>query len=163
VRAILRIATDRGGQGVAVIADGYWAALQARNKLKISWDNSKVTKADTTALVQQYRELSKRPGAVKWDADVSKIAKAPHKLQAEFSFPYLAHAPMEPLNCTVAFTGQKAELWMGTQMPGFDGMAAAKVLGIKPEAVKVNAQMAGGGFAAARCRLPIMWRKPVPW
>ncbi len=146
VRAILRIATDRGGQGVAVIADGYWAALQARNKLKISWDNSKVTKADTTALVQQYRELSKRPGAVKWDADVSKIAKAPHKLQAEFSFPYLAHAPMEPLNCTVAFTGQKAELWMGTQMPGFDGMAAAKVLGIKPEAVKVNTQMAGGGF-----------------
>jgi isoquinoline 1-oxidoreductase beta subunit len=53
---------------------------------------------------------------------------------------------MEPLNCTVAFDGDKAELWMGTQMPGFDGASAAKTLGVAPTAVKVNTQMAGGGF-----------------
>jgi isoquinoline 1-oxidoreductase beta subunit len=71
---------------------------------------------------------------------------APRKISAEFVFPYLAHAPMEPLNCTVAFTGNAAELWMGTQMPGIDAMAASKVLGVPPAAVKVNTQMAGGGF-----------------
>ncbi|MDE2429870.1 MAG: xanthine dehydrogenase family protein molybdopterin-binding subunit, partial [Burkholderiales bacterium] len=78
--------------------------------------------------------------------DISGLASAPHKIQAEFSFPYLAHTPMEPLNCTVALKGDQAELWMGTQMPGLDGMAAAKVLGLPPANIQVHAQMAGGGF-----------------
>jgi isoquinoline 1-oxidoreductase beta subunit len=146
VRAVLRVPTDRGGEGVAVIADGYWPAKQGRDALKVEWDTSRVEHADTTRLLAQYRELAKKPGTKKFDADVSKLGSAPHKISAEYAFPYLAHAPMEPLNCTVAFDGQKAELWMGTQMPGLDAAAAAKTLGVAPAAVKVNTQMAGGGF-----------------
>jgi len=63
---------------------------------------------------------------------MAPLAKAPKTIEAEFVFPYLAHAPMEPLNCTVDFDGQAATLWMGSQMPGLDGMAAAAALGLKP-------------------------------
>ena len=146
VKAVLRIPVDRGGEGVAVVADGYWAAKQGRDALKAEWDSSAVEKVDSAAQLASYKELAKKPGAFKYNADVSKIAAAPQKISAEFVFPYLAHAPMEPLNCTVAVTGDKAELWLGTQMPGLDGFAAAKVLGVPPQNVKINTQMAGGGF-----------------
>ncbi|MGZ5270203.1 MAG: molybdopterin cofactor-binding domain-containing protein [Ramlibacter sp.] len=146
VKAVVRVPVDRGGEGVAVIADGYWPARQAREALKVEWDTSGVEHADSARLLASYRELARQPGKVRFDADVSKLASAPHRISAEFSFPYLAHAPMEPLNCTVAFDGSKAELWMGTQMPGLDAMAAAKTLGVQPTAIKVNTQMAGGGF-----------------
>lgn len=146
VKAVLRIPVDRGGEGVAVIADGYWAAKQGREALKLEWDASSVDKVDSAKQLTQYRELATKPGALKYDADVTKLADAPHKIDAEYVFPYLAHAPMEPLNCTVSLAGEKAELWMGSQMPGLDGMAASKVLGVPPQNVKVNVQMAGGGF-----------------
>lgn len=146
VKAVLRIPTDRGGEGVAVVADGYWPARQGRDALKLEWDTSGVERPDTAKLLAQYRALARQPGKVRFDADVSKLASAPHRISAEFTFPYLAHAPMEPLNCTVAFDGQRAELWMGTQMPGLDAAAAARTLGVAPAAIKVNTQMAGGGF-----------------
>jgi len=146
VKAVLRIPVDRGGEGVAVIADGYWAAKQGRDALKLEWDSSSVEKVDSVKQLAQYRELATKPGARKFDADVSKLADAPHQISAEFVFPYLAHAPMEPLNCTVRVSGDKAELWMGSQMPGLDGLAASKVLGLPPQNVKVHVQMAGGGF-----------------
>ncbi|HZY20216.1 MAG TPA: xanthine dehydrogenase family protein molybdopterin-binding subunit [Ramlibacter sp.] len=146
VRAIVRVPLDRGGEGLAVIADGYWPAKQAREALKLEWDTSGVQRADSAQLVAQYRELARQPGRPHFNADVSRLAGAPHKLSAEFTFPYLAHAPMEPLNCTVSWDGSKAELWMGTQMPGLDAMAAARTLGVAPAAIKVNTQMAGGGF-----------------
>ena len=146
VKAVVRVSVDRGGEGVAVIADGYWAAKLGRDALKLEWDTASVEKADSAKLLASYRELAQKPGAVKFNADVSKLASAPKKVSAEYTFPYLAHAQMEPLNCTVAFSGSGAELWMGTQMPGLDAMAASKVLGVPPTAVKVNTQMAGGGF-----------------
>jgi isoquinoline 1-oxidoreductase beta subunit len=146
VRAVLRIPVDRGGEGVAVIADGYWAAKQGRDTLKLEWDASGVEKVDTARQLAQYRELATKPGARKFDADVSGLAGAAHTIDAEFVFPYLAHAPMEPLNCTVSLAGDKAELWLGSQMPGLDGLAASKALGVPSQNVKVNVQMAGGGF-----------------
>lgn len=146
VKAVLRVPTDRGGEGVAIIADGYWPAKQGRDALKVEWDTSTVTKPDTAQLLAQYRELAAKPGNVAMQADMAPLAGAAHKISAEFVFPYLAHAPMEPLNCTVKLDGDKAELWMGTQMPGLDAMAAAKTLGLQPQNVKVNTQMAGGGF-----------------
>jgi len=146
VKAVVRVPTDRGGEGVAVIADGYWPARQGRDALKLEWDTAGVERPDSSRLLAQYRELARQPGMKRFDADVSKLAGAPQKISAEFAFPYLAHAPMEPLNCTVAFDGQRAELWMGTQMPGLDAAAAAKTLGVAPTAIKVNTQMAGGGF-----------------
>jgi isoquinoline 1-oxidoreductase beta subunit len=150
VKAVLRMPTDRGGEGVAVLAQGYWAAKQGRDALKLEWDTSKVEKVDSVTQLASYKALAKTTGLVKFNADVSALAKAPKKINAVFTFPYLAHAPMEPLNCTVQVTGQgaqaKANLWLGTQMPGFDAMAASKVLGVDAQNVKINVQMAGGGF-----------------
>jgi isoquinoline 1-oxidoreductase beta subunit len=150
VKAVLRVPLDRGGEGIAVVAEGYWAAKLGREALKVEWDTTAVEKVDSAAQLASYQALAKQPGALKYNADVSQLAAAPKKISAEFVFPYLAHAPMEPLNCTVQLTGQgadaKAELWLGTQMPGFDAMAASKVLGVAPQNVKMNVQMAGGGF-----------------
>ena len=150
VKAVLRMPTDRGGEGVAVVAQGYWAAKQGRDALKLEWDTSDVEKVDSVKQLATYKALAKKTGLIKFDADMTPLATAPKKISAEFTFPYLAHAPMEPLNCTVHMTGSgaeaKAAIYLGTQMPGFDGMAAAKVLGVPPQSVKVNVQMAGGGF-----------------
>lgn len=146
VKAVLRIPADRGGEAVAVLAEGYWAAKQGRDALKLAWDSSAVEKVDSARQLAQYRALATQPGPRRFDADVSGLDKAPHKISAEFVFPYLAHAPMEPLNCTVRVEAGKAELWVGTQMPGLDGLAAATVLGLPPQNVQVHVQMAGGGF-----------------
>jgi isoquinoline 1-oxidoreductase beta subunit len=146
VKAVLRVPLDRGAEGVAVIATGYWPARQGREALKLHWATDGVEKVDTTRQLAQYRALAGQPGARHFDADMGPLATAPRTIEAEFTFPYLAHAPMEPLNCTVRLSAGGAELWMGSQMPGLDGMAAAGALGLKPEQVKVHVQSAGGGF-----------------
>ncbi|MBL0945134.1 MAG: xanthine dehydrogenase family protein molybdopterin-binding subunit [Hydrogenophaga sp.] len=146
VKAVLRVPLDRGGEGVAVVADGYWPAKTARDALQLDWATDAVEKVDSERQLAQYRELARQPGAKHFDADMAPLASAPRRIEAEFVFPYLAHAPMEPLNCTVEIGEQGATLWVGSQMPGLDGMAAARVLGLKPEQVRVNVQSAGGGF-----------------
>ena len=146
VKSVLRVPLDRGAEGVAVIAEGYWPAKLGRDALKLQWDTSGVEKVDSEKQLAQYRALAQQDGPRHFDADLAPLASAPLKIEAEFTFPYLAHAPMEPLNCTVQLSDNGAELWVGSQMPGLDGMAAARVLGLKPEQIKVNVQMAGGGF-----------------
>ncbi len=146
VKAVLRVPLDRGAEGVAVIATGYWPAKTAREALKIVWSTSAVEKLDSAAQLAQYRALAAQPGAKHFDADMAPLASAPRTIEAEFVFPYLAHAPMEPLNCTVELSEQGATLWVGSQMAGLDGMAAARTLGLKPEQVRVLVQSAGGGF-----------------
>jgi isoquinoline 1-oxidoreductase beta subunit len=146
VKAVLRVPLAGGAQGVAVVADAYWPAKQGRDALKVSWDTSAVEKVDSARQLSQYRELAKQPGPRQFDADMAPLAKAPKRIDAEFVFPYLAHAPMEPLNCTVELADGQAQLWVGTQFPGVDGAAAARVLGLKPEQVVMHVQMAGGGF-----------------
>ena len=146
VRAVLRVPLDGGAEGVAVVADGYWQAAQGRDALKLQWDTSAVEKVDSERQLAQYRELAARPGPRKFDADMAPLATAPRQLDAEFVFPYLAHAAMEPLNCTVALSEGRAELWVGSQGAGLDAGAAARVLGLKPEQVILHVQMAGGGF-----------------
>jgi len=146
VKAVLRVPLDRGAEGVAVIADGYWPAKTAREALKIDWNTEGLDKVDSALQLAQYRELAGQPGVKHFDADMAPLATAAKTIEAEFVFPYLAHAPMEPLNCTVEISGQGATLWVGSQMAGLDGMAAARTLGLKPEQVRVNVQSAGGGF-----------------
>lgn len=146
VKVVLRVPLDGGAEGVAVIADGYWQAKTGRDALKLQWDTSTVEKVDSEKQLAQYRDLAQQPGPLHFDADMTPLATAPHQLEAEFLFPYLAHAPMEPLNCTVQVSGDRAQLWVGTQFPGGDGVAAARVLNLKPEQVQVNVQTAGGGF-----------------
>jgi isoquinoline 1-oxidoreductase beta subunit len=148
VRAIVKIALDRGGEGVAVIADGFWPAKQGCDALTFEWDSSAVEKVDSVTQLKQYQELAKTTGKLHFNGDISKLAGAAKKISAEFTFPYLAHAAMEPLNCTVHLNADssKVELWVGTQMPGVESMAVAQTLGISPQHVKMHVQMAGGGF-----------------
>ncbi|SNT32582.1 isoquinoline 1-oxidoreductase, beta subunit [Noviherbaspirillum humi] len=146
VLAVLEVPTDRGGSGVAVIAEGYWPAKLGRDALAIDWDASQVEKVDSAAQMARYRELAQQPGIVAREADVSKLADAPKKLVAEYSFPYLAHAPMEPLNCVVDLKADACQVWAGTQFQTVDQMAIAATAGLKPEQVTLNTMMAGGGF-----------------
>lgn len=146
VKAVLRVPLDRGAEGVAVVADGYWQASQGRDALKVEWDTSAVEKVDSEQQLAQYREMASRPGPRQFDSDMVPLETAPLKLEAEFVFPYLAHAAMEPLNCTVRLADDRAEIWMGSQSAGPDAAAAATALGLKPEQVVLNVQMSGGGF-----------------
>lgn len=134
--------------GVAVIADHFWAAKQGRDALKVEWDIDPALAIDTKKQWDDYRRLSNTKGAVAAQAgDVgAAIPKAAGTLEAEYTLPYLAHAPMEPLNCTVKITQDKCEIWTGTQMPGLDQAAAAKILGLTPQQVEIHTVFLGGGF-----------------
>lgn len=146
VKGVFRLPLDLGAEGVAVVAEGYWPAQQGRDALQLEWDTDQVEKVDSTRQLAQYRELAARPGPRWFDTDMAPLATAPQRIEAEFVFPYLAHAAMEPLNCTVQLSADRAELWTGSQMPGLDVTAAAQVLGLKPEQVRIHVQSSGGGF-----------------
>ncbi|MGL4233445.1 MAG: molybdopterin cofactor-binding domain-containing protein [Casimicrobium sp.] len=150
VRAVLPVDLDRGAKGIAVIADAYWPAKMGRDAVKVEWDSASVGKADTTAMLTQYRELAKAQGNVApadhFKADVSKLASAPNKLSAEFVFPYLNHAQMEPLACTIDLKANECHVYTASQMPGVDAATLAKVTELKPEQINIHVQMAGGGF-----------------
>ncbi len=150
VRAVLPVDLDRGAKGIAIIADGYWPAKMGRDALKVEWDASDVEKADTSKMLAQYKELAKGEGKLapgeQFRADVSKLAGAPNKLSAEFIFPYLNHAQMEPLACTVDLKTDSCQLYYASQMPGVDAGAVAKATGLAADKVNINVQMAGGGF-----------------
>lgn len=143
---VLEVPLDRGATGLAVVADGYWPAKQARDLLEPRWNTEGVEKADSDKLLAQYLEMAKQPGLKAREADTSALASAPRKLVAEYSFPYLAHAPMEPLNCTIQHSGDRCRVWVGSQFQTLDHMTVAGVLGLKPEQVELNTMMAGGGF-----------------
>lgn len=146
VLAVLEIPVDRGGRGIAVIADGYWPAKQGRDALDIEWDTAGVAKLDSAAQLAEFDALAKTPGAVAREADTGKLATAAKKISAVYEFPYLAHAPMEPINCTVDLKDDSCTLWVGSQFQTGDQAAAAKTAGLKPEQVTLHTMMAGGGF-----------------
>lgn len=137
------------GSGVAVVADKYWPAKQARGLLKIEWDRTGVEAADSAELWTRYRQLGRTPGNVavaQGDAKALDQIPARNKIVAEYEFPFLPHTPMEPLNTTIRFDGDRAEVWAGSQFQTVDQMAVAEVLGLKPEQVTFHTEMAGGGF-----------------
>jgi isoquinoline 1-oxidoreductase beta subunit len=146
VMKALQVSLDRGASGVAIVANGYWPAKQARDALEVQWDTSGVEKADTDRLLEQYRDLARTPGLKARTADTSKIATAPHRIEAEYVFPYLAHAPMEPLNCVVDVGSSGCKVWAGSQIQTLDQAIVANVLGLKPAQVELTTMMTGGGF-----------------
>jgi len=146
VLAVLEIPVDRGGRGIAVIADGYWPAKQGRDALEVEWDTAGVGKTDSAAQLAEFDALARTPGAVARQADTSRLATAAKKISAVYEFPYLAHAPMEPINCTVDLKDDSCTLWVGSQFQTGDQAAAAKTAGLKPEQVTLHTMMAGGGF-----------------
>lgn len=137
------------GAGVAVVADKFWTAKQARDLLKVEWDLSPVEPADSSKLWTQYKELARTAGNVaasQGDQKALEAIPAANRIEAEFEFPYLAHTPMEPLNTTVRFDGDKAEVWAGSQFQTVDQMAVAQTLELKPDQVTFHTEYAGGGF-----------------
>lgn len=134
--------------GAAVIAENYWAAKQGREALKLVWDEAAHERPDTAQLLKQYQALAQKPGtqAAKAGDIASASKKATQTVSAEYVLPFLSHAPMEPLNCAVKISGDGCEIWTGTQMQTTDQASAAKILGLKPEQVKIHTQFLGGGF-----------------
>jgi len=145
VVAVLPIQVDRSGTGIAVIADGYWPAKQARDLLNIEWAVPiGVTSAEQLV---QYRQLAQQPGLpARRDGDANAVAGAARRIDAEFTFPYLAHAAMEPLNCTVDLQADKMTVWCGSQFQTVDQVLAAAAAGLKQEQVDLVTTFAGGGF-----------------
>jgi isoquinoline 1-oxidoreductase beta subunit len=149
VRDVFEITVTRGGTGVAVVGDKFWTAKRARDLLKIEWDFSGVERADSSELREQYKQLARTAGlksVARGDAKALEGIAASNLIVAEYEFPYLPHAPMEPLNTTIRFDGDRAEVWAGSQFQTFDQMAIAEVLGLEPVKVTFHTEMAGGGF-----------------
>jgi isoquinoline 1-oxidoreductase beta subunit len=146
---VVQVPTDRGGTGVAVIADGYWPAKMGRDALQVTWKDAGST-VSSPALMREYKTLASQPGTVARIASVSAIPSAPRRIQADYEFPYLAHAPMEPLNATVDIgppgCACGVKVWVGSQFQTIDRAAVAKALGVAPDTVQLFTMMAGGGF-----------------
>ncbi|KAB0495189.1 xanthine dehydrogenase family protein molybdopterin-binding subunit [Pseudomonas vancouverensis] len=134
--------------GIAVIADHYWAAKLGRDALKIDWDKGPNAGLDSHTLLESFRKLAATPGmnAGQTGDTQAALAKAAKVIDVEYSVPYLAHAPMEPLNCTVSISKDKCEIWTGTQFQTLDQMIAGKITGLKPEQVVIHTEFLGGGF-----------------
>ncbi len=154
VADVFLVPVDRGGTGVAVVADGYWPAKTAREALEIVWEDAG-SKVSSAALFDEYSKLAAQPGTVaraleggNIDTALSGAAKV---IEAEYRVPYLAHAPMEPLNCTMqaeiaANKATAVKVWVGSQFQTIDQAAIARTLGLTPDKVTLNTMMAGGGF-----------------
>jgi isoquinoline 1-oxidoreductase subunit beta len=136
-------------QGVAVLADGFWAAKKGRDALDITWDESGTETRSSTDLINEYRELAKKPGAIaRNDGDAEDGLKGAAKvIEATYTFPYLAHAPLEPNDCVIHSTDDGGvQMLFGSQLQTIDQNVAAGVLGLKPEQVKIETLLAGGSF-----------------
>lgn len=136
-------------EGIAVIAEHFWAAKQGRDALEADWELGPNAEVNSEEQGREYAQLARLPGAVATDLGEAEglLDEAGDELVVtEFDLPYLAHTTMEPLNATVHHHGDSAEVWTGSQMQGGDRDAAARVLGLDPEQVTLNNLLLGGGF-----------------
>lgn len=133
---------------VAVVAIHTWAAKQGLAAANPQWNPGPNAKLSTADVVKQLAAAMEKPGAVarnEGDA-AATIAKAPKKFEAVYEQPFLAHAVLEPMNCTVHVQKDRCDVWVGTQVPGVSQAAVAKVTGLKPEQVTIHNHLLGGGF-----------------
>lgn len=136
-------------RGVAVVGRDTWSAKKGREALKVSWDEAAAEKRGTDALFKEFRQISGGATAVKVEnrGDTEGALQSAAKvLDMEFEFPYLAHAPMEPLTAVAKLSPDKCEIWAGCQFQTIDQANAAQVAGLKPEQVVINTLAAGGTF-----------------
>ncbi len=134
--------------GVAVVASNFWSAKVGRDALQIDWDLGSGAELGSEKLLASYRAQARTAGVVaaeKGDAEAA-LAAAPKRIEAEYDVPYLAHAPMEPLNCTVRLEGGRCEIWTGTQFQTMEQGAAAQIAGVPPQNVTIHTPFLGGGF-----------------
>jgi isoquinoline 1-oxidoreductase subunit beta len=130
---------------VAVVADRVWSAMEGRRVLNASWKDGPNKNLTTASVVDGLRQAATKKGVSLYSAgDVSK-AKG-RRITAEYQLPFMAHAPMEPGNCTASYSANGCELWAPTQVPQDCRDSVAQAVGLDPDQVKVNVTMMGGGF-----------------
>jgi isoquinoline 1-oxidoreductase beta subunit len=134
--------------GVAVVADSTWAAMKGREALSVTWDEGPFAAESSDTLRSQFRECARASGTiVSATGDVDRaLSQAPLVLDAEYDFPFLAHATMEPMNCTAHVHNGHCEIVGPLQMPGSCRRAVADAIHFKPEDVTVTPTRIGGGF-----------------
>jgi isoquinoline 1-oxidoreductase beta subunit len=136
-------------RGVAVVGLDMYSAKKGREALSVTWDESAAEKRGTAQLMKEYRALARGSEAFtvtsEGNADAA-LAAALHKVEGEFEFPYLAHAPMEPLTAVCRLSADKCEIWAGCQFQTIDQANAAAQVGMKPEQVSIYTLAAGGTF-----------------
>jgi isoquinoline 1-oxidoreductase beta subunit len=137
------------GAGVAIVADGFWHALNARRALDVTWDEGDTVKQSTAAFNARAVALMKEPPqkSVRKDGDVkAALAKAAKVITAEYSYPFISHAQLEPQNCTAHFADGKLTFWAPTQTPEDGRELVAKVMGLKEDDINIHLTRSGGGF-----------------
>ena len=134
--------------GVIVLARSYWQARKALAAVRVEYDKGRLAGLDSAAVSQRLRAAFEQPGTfARNDGDVeAALARATTQLESVYEVPYLAHACMEPMNCTARVTADGCEIWCGSQSPQAAQAAAARVLGVSPAKVYVHVQYLGGGF-----------------
>ena len=149
VDRVMQVDLDRGATGVAVVADGFWPARMGRDRLEIEW-KAPAELPDSSKLDAQFGALLDREGLPARAGDLSGMAGAKKTITADFHFPFLAHAPMEPLNAVIEVSGtgdgRRCDIWTGTQFQTIDQATVAHVLKLEPQQVHIHTMFAGGGF-----------------
>jgi isoquinoline 1-oxidoreductase beta subunit len=130
---------------VAVVADSVWGAMEGRRVLNVTWDEGPNKDLNTAAVTASLKQTASKKAASLYSAgDPAKAAG--RRISAEYNLPFMAHAPMEPGNCTAHYQGTKCELWAPTQVPQDCRDSVATAIGLDPDQVKVNVTLMGGGF-----------------
>ncbi|MEZ4456974.1 MAG: xanthine dehydrogenase family protein molybdopterin-binding subunit [Gemmatimonadales bacterium] len=135
--------------GVAIVADSWWAARSARRALEVTWNEGPTASQSSTGFATRATELGRGTPARSLLAtgDVeAALAGAAKVVEAEYSYPFIAHAPLEPQNCTAHFADGKLEIWAPTQNPEPGRQLVAQTLGIAPDAITIHMTRCGGGF-----------------
>ena len=132
---------------VAVVGDDMWAATQGLAALRVEWDDGGDVHSAQAQLWAALEEASRGPGVTaQKTGDAAGLLARGDMIEGVYELPFLAHAPMEPMNCTVHVVSDACEIWVGTQAPGLAQAGAAKVLGLQPGQVTIHNHLIGGGF-----------------
>ncbi len=135
--------------GVAIIGDTWWAAQSARRTLRVRWDEGETAGQSSAAIAARATELAKQPPqrSLRKDGDPdAALASAARTVEASYFYPFIAHAPMEPQNCTAQFRGGKLEIWAPSQTPQSGRRLVAGTLGLDEDDITIHLTRAGGGF-----------------